>query len=202
MAKNSRVPEREANQIQRAAAGRRHRVGRSGKAAAVIGLGHSDSGGEPAQRAGVVIGERVGDRAEPAQRRAVGGRQVHEPVFSTVVHLFDEQARLKAFDVARAQEGARQRGGSRVVGAHDEVAARADIREIAGRDGAHRRLRRVVHDLQVVEHPQAVLPAREAVGAWRDHRLDLGRAIHQVQRGRVALVVGAAQRARGTGVVV
>ena len=50
-----------------------------------------------------------------------------------------------------------------------------------------------MHDLEVVEDPQAVLPCREPVGARRDRRVDLRGAIAKVQRGRVALVIGAPQ---------
>ena len=111
---------------------------------------------------------------------------------------------LKPLDVARAEIRARCGRITAAVRADDRVADRADVAELRERDRRDRRLVGVVHDLQVIEDPQAVLPGREAVGARRDGRVDLCGAIAEVQRGRVALVVAADERASGhpVGIVV
>ena len=78
---------------------------------------------------GVAVGERVGEVGEAAERRAVGRRELREPLRRLVVEDLDEVAGLEALDVARAEEGA-GRAPPDVV-ADDRVAGDADERELA-----------------------------------------------------------------------
>src|SRR6185312_9564789 len=78
----------------------------------------------------------------------------------------------------------------------------ADHRQLRLGDGGDPRLRRVVHDLQVVERAERLLPAGPARGARVDDRLDLHRAVREVEARVVALVVVAVERAAGARIVV
>ena len=70
------VAHREPDQIEQVAVRRSKRVGRLRKAARVVGLGHRDLAGEPAQRRPVVVGERGLQAREAAEVLPSVGRQV------------------------------------------------------------------------------------------------------------------------------
>ncbi len=89
--------------------------------------------------------------------RAVRGRQMHQPIFGAVLDFLDEHLRLGKPSIMLEPEGTcrprsacscrrRRRFGCR---------ARRIVREIRGVHARYRGLRRVVHDLEVVHHPEA-----------------------------------------------
>ena len=197
-----RVAEHHPEQVEQVGVRARERIRRAKKAGAVVRLRHLDRSGKPAKRRLVVVRQGRIQRREARERLAVARAEVHQPVLGAVVELLDEQRGLEALDIARAEVGACFRGGLAVVATDDLVVHASDLVQCRVVDFRDRRFGGVVHHLQVVDDPQPVLPRAEAVGSGRDDLVDLLVAVGQVQARRVALVVGADQRAGGAGIVV